>query len=147
MPISRRAFSRLFAVAGMLAAPMAAKAAADPGLPKVVYHLSDTEKIGFVLVNIDNHIKGMGGPDKVVIALVVHGPPLAMFIAGKAAPDLARHVERLGKAGVSLIACGNTMAAQKLVLADLLPGFGEAAEGGVVRLAKLQDEGYAYLRP
>src|SRR5260221_14448171 len=78
MPISRRAFSRLFAVAGLIAAPMAAKAAADPGLPKVVYHLSDIEKVGFVLVNIDNHIKGMGGPAKGVIALVVHGPPLAM---------------------------------------------------------------------
>jgi hypothetical protein len=39
------------------------------------------------------------------------------------------------------------MKAQKIQLADLLPGFDVAAEGGVVRIADLQDAGYAYLRP
>ena len=39
------------------------------------------------------------------------------------------------------------MKAQKIELADLLPGFVRVDEGGVVRLAKLQAEGYAYLRP
>src|SRR5262249_48219495 len=41
---------------------------------KVVYHLSDLDKVPFVLGNIQNHIDGAGGPDRVTIALVVHGP-------------------------------------------------------------------------
>ncbi len=39
------------------------------------------------------------------------------------------------------------MAAQKIEIDDLLPGFVRVDEGGVVRLARLQAEGYAYLRP
>jgi intracellular sulfur oxidation DsrE/DsrF family protein len=46
-----------------------------------------------------------------------------------------------------MAACGNTMTAQKLEVADLLPGFVRADEGGVVRIAKLQTEGYVYIRP
>jgi intracellular sulfur oxidation DsrE/DsrF family protein len=34
-----------------------------------------------------------------------------------------------------------------IALADLLDGFVSAEQGGVVRLAELQREGYAYLRP
>jgi uncharacterized protein len=34
-----------------------------------------------------------------------------------------------------------------VTLGDLLPGFVKADEGGVVRLAELQAEGYVYLRP
>lgn len=41
---------------------------------KVVYHLSDAEKVNFVLGSIQNHIDGVGGPDHVTIALVIHGP-------------------------------------------------------------------------
>jgi len=49
--------------------------------------------------------------------------------------------------GLELAACINTMRAQNVTLGDLLPGFGVAEQGGVVRLAQLQSAGYAYLRP
>ena len=39
------------------------------------------------------------------------------------------------------------MKAQKVGLADLLPGFVAADKGGVVRIAELQSQGYFYLRP
>jgi intracellular sulfur oxidation DsrE/DsrF family protein len=39
------------------------------------------------------------------------------------------------------------MEAQKLTLGDLLPGFVVAERGGVVTLAELQGQGFAYLRP
>jgi intracellular sulfur oxidation DsrE/DsrF family protein len=39
------------------------------------------------------------------------------------------------------------MKAQSLTLKDLLPGFTVAERGGVVRIAELQSQGYAYLRP
>lgn len=89
----------------------------------------------------------MGGPDKVTIALVVHGPALKAFHAASAPPDLARRVGEFSKSGFELNACGNTMTAQKVTLKDLLPGFIAADRGGVVRIAELQSMGYVYLRP
>ena len=89
----------------------------------------------------------MGGPDKVTIALVVHGPALKAFHAASASPDLAKRVGGFAKSGLELNACGNTMSAQKVMLKDLLPGFIKADQGGVVRIAELQSQGYVYLRP
>ncbi|MDA9495004.1 DsrE family protein [Bradyrhizobium sp. CCBAU 11361] len=113
---------------------------------KVVYHLSDAEKVNFVLGNIQNHIDGVG-PEHVTIALVIHGPALKAFHWAQANPDISKRVGDFSKDGVELAACGNTMKAQNVTLTDLLPGFVSAEKGGVVRLAELQSQGYLYLRP
>ncbi|WFU74413.1 DsrE family protein [Bradyrhizobium sp. CB2312] len=127
-----------------------AKAATEPPSAnklKVVYHLSDAEKVNFVLGNIQNHIDGVGGPEHVTIALVVHGPALKPFHAAQANPDVSKRVGEFSKDGVELAACANTMKAQNVTLTELLPGFVIAEKGGVVRLAELQSQGYLYLRP
>jgi hypothetical protein len=120
---------------------------ATPDKRKVVYHLADLDKVAFVLGNIQNHFDGMGGPDIVTIALVVHGPALKAFHAASANPDVTQRVGKFNRAGAQLVACGNTMKAQEITLKDLLPGFVAADEGGVVRIAELQSQGYVYLRP
>jgi intracellular sulfur oxidation DsrE/DsrF family protein len=114
---------------------------------KVVYHLSDLDKVSFVLGNIQNHFDGVGGPDNVTIALVVHGQALRAFHAAAANPDTAKRVGQFSKAGLEFAACGNTMKSQNVALKDLLPGFVAAEKGGVVRIAELQSQGYLYLRP
>ena len=50
------------------------------------------------------------------------------------------------KGGVKIVACENTMKAQKLVYADMLPTIGYVP-AGVVELMKKQQQGYAYIRP
>jgi intracellular sulfur oxidation DsrE/DsrF family protein len=117
------------------------------GKLKVVYHLSDLDKVNFVTGNIRHHFDGVGGPDNVTIALAVHGQVLRAFHANSANPDLSRHVGQFSKVGVELAACGNTMKLQNITLGDLLPGFVSADEGGVVRIAKMQSQEYLYLRP
>jgi intracellular sulfur oxidation DsrE/DsrF family protein len=114
---------------------------------KVAYHLADLDKVAFVLGNIDNHLAGVGGPDKVTIALVVHGSALRAFHSAAANPDTARRLARFVKSDVRLNACGNTMRGQNVTLKELLPGFAVAERGGVVLLAELQAQGYVYLRP
>jgi hypothetical protein len=142
--------SAIAAATGILLARGASPARAETGTagaPKVAYHLADLEKVAFVLGNIRNHIAGMGGPDKVRIALVVHGPALKAFRANT--PNLAvkSDTNDARAAGVELHACGHTMEAQKLTLGDLMPGFVVAEKGGVVKLAELQAQGWLYLRP
>lgn len=125
----------------------AAAEAAPSSKLKVVYHLSDAEKVNFVLGNIQNHIDGVGGPDHVTLALVIHGSALKAFHAAQANPEISKRVSDFSKDGVELAACGNTMKAQNIKLTDLLPGFVSAEKGGVVRLVELQSLGYLYLRP
>ena len=125
----------------------AATEAPATGKLKVVYHLSDAEKVNFVVGNIQNHIEGVGGPEHVTIALVIHGPALKSFQWDKANPDITKRVNDFAKGGVELAACGNTMKSQNITLTDLLPGFVSAEKGGVVRIAELQSQGYLYLRP
>ena len=121
--------------------------AATPDAAKVVYHLDDLDKVDFVLGNIANHYKGMGGPDKVTIALVIHGPALKAFHTANATPEMTKRADEMQKTGLQLNACINTMRAQEVTLKELLPGFIVADKGGVVRLAELQSQGYVYLRP
>jgi uncharacterized protein len=133
--------------ASVVATRAEAAAAPAPDASKVAYHLSDLDKVDFVLGNIRNHFAGMGGPDKVTITLVVHGPALKAFHLATATPDMTQRTDEMRKSGLKLNACINTMRAQEVTLKDLLPGFTIADKGGVVRLAELQAEGYVYLRP
>jgi hypothetical protein len=121
--------------------------AATPDGAKVVYHLADLDKVDFVLGNIGNHYEGMGGPENVTIALVVHGPALKAFRAADATPDVTQQTAARTKSGLQLNACIHSMQALNITLKDLLPGFAVADRGAVVRLAELQGQGYAYLRP
>jgi uncharacterized protein len=114
---------------------------------KVVYHLVDLDKVEFVLGNIRNHFDGVGGPNKVTIALVVHGPALKAFRTSDSSVDVSKRTDELSKSGLQMHACGNTMRALNVALKDLLPGFVVAENGGVVRIAELQAQGFIYLRP
>jgi intracellular sulfur oxidation DsrE/DsrF family protein len=114
---------------------------------RVVYHLNDLDRVNFVLGNIQNHYDGVGGPENVTLALVVHGPALRAFHLAAANPDLTARLGHLSNAGLDMAACGNTMTAQNVTLAQLQPGFVTAETGGVVRIAELQAQGYLYLRP
>ena len=140
------------AVSAMTAAFAASRARAATETPaagklKVVYHLNDLDKVNFVLGNIENHFDGVGGPDHVTIALVVHGQALKAFHSASANPDVSKRVGQFSKAGLEMAACGNTMKSQRVTVSELLPGFVAAEKGGVVRIAELQSQGYLYLRP
>jgi intracellular sulfur oxidation DsrE/DsrF family protein len=124
-----------------------AAATSTPDKTKVVYHLTDLDKVGFVLGNIKNHYEGVGGPANVTIALVVHGPALKGFQLTTASPESIKRIADFSRLGLQLTACNNTMKAQEVTLKDLLPGFVVAEAGGVVRIAELQSQGYVYLRP
>ena len=138
----------LSAVGGAFAASRAKAATETPaGKLKVVYHLNDLDKVNFVLGNIQNHFDGVGGPDHVNIALVIHGQALKAFHAASANPDVTKRVGQFSAAGLEMAACGNTMKSQHVTVNELLPGFVVADKGGVVRIAELQSQGYLYLRP
>jgi intracellular sulfur oxidation DsrE/DsrF family protein len=140
----RRVFLKaagLIAAAGATGSSLAA--ASDN---KVVYHLSERERVLFVLGNIENHYKAFA-PGEVTIALVVHGEPLGAFRKIAENERYTEHLHGLVEKGLTPFACINTMEWLKIALADLPQGFQVADKGGVVKLAELQQKGFAYLRP
>ncbi|MBV1707877.1 MAG: DsrE family protein [Hyphomicrobiales bacterium] len=149
--MERRNFFRslaLLAGGGALATMRPAEAAKSVVASRVVYHLDDLAKVNFTIENnMTQHLQGMGGPQHVKLALVVLGPALAAFRWDHADAGMSGHFADLVKQGVQMNACGNTMRKMHLTLKDLLPGFIVAEKGGNVRLAQLQGEGFAYLRP
>jgi intracellular sulfur oxidation DsrE/DsrF family protein len=135
------------ALSSIGAALLASRATAATDRLKAVYHLCDLDKVSFVLGTIQNHFDGAGGPGRVAIALVVHGPALRAFNVALADPELTRTVGKFSRDGLEFAACGYTMKVQNMTLKDLAPGFVVADKSGVVRIAELQSQGYAYLRP
>jgi hypothetical protein len=142
--MDRRRIFKTIAAAGVGIFAAGRALAESERATRVVYHLADLEKVAFVLGNLRNHLEGAGG---VALAVVVHGPALAVFRLGGANLGVIEDVKDRMKAGLAFHACSHTMAAMKMTLNDLPPGFTIAEKGGVVKLADLQAQGWAYLRP
>ncbi len=113
----------------------------------VVYHVSEAETVPFALNNMQNHIDGIGGPDKINMILVAHGAAINALTDIEATDKVRGAVEKLRAEGVEFDMCGNTLESAGLKTDDLLPGFIEASKGGVTRIGELQSQGYVYIRP
>jgi hypothetical protein len=84
-------WAALSAFGAAFAASRANAAAEAPATTrlKVVYHLNELDKVSFVVGNIQNHLDGVGGPDHVTIALVIHGQALRAFHTSSANPEIS----------------------------------------------------------
>jgi intracellular sulfur oxidation DsrE/DsrF family protein len=111
---------------------------------KVVFQVSDNDpaKWNLTLNNVRN-VQADLGEDKVTAEIVVYGPGISMLKLGS--PVAQRVADALGK-NVKVVACENTMKAQKLTYDDMLPKIGYVP-AGVVELIQRQGDGYAYIRP
>ncbi len=111
---------------------------------RVVLQVSDSDPARWTLAlnNVRNIQKDVGA-DKVEVEMVAFGPGLGML--KEDAPTAIRVEEAIG-AGVKVLACRNTMEAQKLSEKDLVLGVG-TVQAGVVEIIRKQSEGWSYLRP
>lgn len=131
-------------------APLLVVCAATLTLPvlaadqKVVLQVSDNDegKWNLALNNAKN-LQSAFGKDKVDIEIVVYGPGIGML---KAESTVGNRIADAGTTGVQVVACENTMKAQKLSRADMLNGI-SYVPGGVVEIMERQKQGWAYIRP
>ena len=145
------ALSTTFAVAAFAQAPTPAKVkikpavkAAIPVKAKVVFQVSDGDaaKWNLALNNAANVQQELGA-DKVDIEIVAYGPGIGML---KADAVTSNRILDATKSGIQVVACENTMTAQKLTKADMNSAI-SYVPAGVVELMKRQTEGWAYIRP
>ena len=117
---------------------------------RIVYQLDDpgVDKARFVLNNIANHVKGVGGFKNIeALELVVFGPALKEFVRKDLDPEIRQALEALQTQGVVFGACGNTMKGMNVTLEQLARGAKALPQGGVVRVMELQEQGFSYIRP
>ena len=129
--------------ATLLGGPLLA-GAAQAAEHKVVFQVSDNDpgKWNLTLNNAFNVQKVLGKGDT-EIEIVAYGPGINML---KMDSIVGNRIDQAEKDGVKVVACENTMHAQKLTKADMLPSIGYVP-GGVVEIMKREGEGWAYIRP
>ena len=127
---------------GALGLPTTAVAMDPLVTPKVVFQVSDNDpaKWNLALNNAKNVQKDLKGAK---IEIVAYGPGIGML---KGDSEVANRVSDAVDSGVTVVACGNTMKAQKLGKEDMNPKIGYV-QAGVVELMDRQMQGYTYVRP
>ncbi|MGB0911684.1 MAG: DsrE family protein [Nitrospirales bacterium] len=125
-------------------------AMADTEKIKVLYHVDgkdlDTAKYAMALIN--KHIEAEGGPDKIDIKLVVHGPALHLFKADTVDPGLKAKLKTVIDKGVGAEMCQVSMKLFGTPLEKIVAGFTPTEHPvAVKRIADLQKEGYIYIKP
>ncbi len=119
-------------------------AEAPAGKERLVMQVSDNDsgKWNLALNNAKN-LQQAYGADKIDIEIVTYGPGVNML---KLDSTAANRIDEAKHAGVTIVACQNTMKNMKLTEADMLPNT-SYVPAGVVEIIKKQRDGYAYIRP
>lgn len=131
-------------LAGALFASRAQASDKSGKVNKLVIQVSDNDpgKWNLALNNAQNVINDLGA-QTVALEIVVYGPGIGML---KSDSPVAARIAAALKGGMQVVACENTLKAQKLTRADMLPDIGYVP-AGVVELMQKQQQGYAYVRP
>ena len=151
--ITRRLVVSALASAALLVLPVSQSplhAAEGKAKVKVLYHVDgkDPEVAKYALALINKHIDAEGGPDKIDVELVVHGPALTLFEQDKIDPELQKRFDQALKNGVHAEMCQISMKLYNTPLEKLAKGFVATLHPvAVKRIADLQTAGYLYIKP
>lgn len=149
----------LLVAAGLIIGQSGSLLAGDYGKQKVVYHINyDNPKAqAGALRNIQNHINAVG-KDNLDLKVVLHGKGLTLlldptantkFPGGNATDVITAKIAGLKDQGVNFHVCANTVRGKKVDYENDLydVGKGDIVPSGVAELAKLQAQGYTYIKP
>ena len=120
------------------------------GRLKVLYHIdgSDAGVAKYAMALINKHMEAEGGPDKIDIKVVVHGPALKLFDRESVDPVLKKKLAMVIAKGVQPEMCQVSMKLFGKPLESLEPGFIPTEHPvAVKRIADLQEQGYIYIKP
>ncbi len=113
---------------------------------RVIMHLDwdqvDALKMG--LDNIRNLLKEIP-PEDADVRFVMNGKAVVLFRRDRIG-ELQQLVDELGAKGVRFCLCRNALAKNGIEKADLVDGC-EIIPAGIVELIRLQQEGFAYVKP
>lgn len=124
----------------LLAFPVLAQATKQ----RVVLQVSDNDPAKWNLaLNNARNLQADLGKDNVEVEIVAYGPGLPML---KSESKVSGRLAQALDAGVTLLACENTMRNTKVSRDELYYGI-KYVPAGVTHIVKRQKEGWAYIRP
>ncbi len=146
--VSLLALSCLLGLSVLLGLNSTAEAAETYGPQKAVYHFN-TNNVSINnagLANIQNHINAVG-KENLKLVVVVHSSAWEMVAKKKAIPQQIEKMTALIERGVQFDICRNTLQGVNLDPGKDLVIPMTVVPAGVAELVKLQQEGYAYIKP
>ncbi len=156
-----RYFTALALALSVFALGATASIAQGYGKQKVVYHINydNSKKQTGAMRNIQNHINAVG-KENLELKVVMHGKGLSLLLEpdslkntklkyGNATDIMTARIDGLKQQGVKFQVCANTLKGKKIDYENDLYDVtkGDIVPSGVAELAKLQGQGYAYIRP
>jgi len=120
------------------------------GKLKVLYHIdtSDIKLARYAMALINKHIEAEGGPDKIDIKVVIHGPALKLFEKETFDAQLEKNFKKVVEKGVKPEMCQVSMKFFDRPLDSLASGLVPTEHPvAVKRIADLQAQGYLYIKP
>jgi intracellular sulfur oxidation DsrE/DsrF family protein len=131
------------------------------GKQKVVYHVNydNAKRQAGALRNIQNHINAVGA-ENLDMKVVMHGKGLSLILTpesakhtklkhGNADDNMQAKIAGLKDQGIKFQVCKNTLKGKKVDMAEHLYDVDKSdiVPSGVAELARLQSQGYSYIRP
>ncbi|MGB5832374.1 MAG: DsrE family protein [Thiohalocapsa sp.] len=130
------------------------------GKQKVVYHVNyyGPKEQAAALRNVQNHINAVGA-ENLELRVVLHGNGVAMLLypdslestkmkEANADDQMQARIAGLKEQGVDFKVCANTLKGRKVTMDDLYDtDDADVVPSGVAELAKLQGEGFTYIKP
>jgi intracellular sulfur oxidation DsrE/DsrF family protein len=132
------------------------------GKQKVVYHINydNPKQQAGALRNIQNHINAVG-KENLEVRVVLHGNGLALLLEPDSLEKLTKfkhanadekmtaRIDGLKAQGVSFNVCANTVRGRKVDMETDLYNVEQKdiVPSGVAEVAKLQQEGFVYIKP
>ncbi len=139
-----------FMTGTLLALVATAAMAAGYAKQKVVYHINyaDEKQLSAALGNINNHIKAVG-KENIDLKVVLHGSGVDLLKIANSNPDMQQKVVNLKNQQVGFQVCNNTLVGRKINYKNDLFDVSDKdiVPSGVAELAKLQQQGYVYIKP
>jgi intracellular sulfur oxidation DsrE/DsrF family protein len=120
------------------------------GKLKVLYHIDgpDLAIARYAMALINKHIEAEGGPDKIDVKVVIHGPALQLFDKDQVDAGLKKKFDLIVGKGVQPEMCQVSMKMFDKPLDSLVSGLIPTKHPvAVKRIADLQAEGYLYIKP
>ncbi|MDR3567776.1 MAG: DsrE family protein [Syntrophobacteraceae bacterium] len=113
---------------------------------KVVFHLdwNDRDRMNMALNNIFNLLKDPFGQN-CVVRVLANGQAVKLF-EKSSTPSLAEKISELRGKGVGFLLCNNSLTGLGIGQGDLVEGC-EVVPAGIVELIRLQQQGFAYVKP
>jgi hypothetical protein len=130
------------------------------GKQKVVYHVNyyGPQHQNAALRNIQNHINAVGA-ENLDLRVVMHGDGISLLLypdsvegtkmkEGNANDQMQARITGLKNQGVRFEICANTLKGRKVALEDLYDADqADVVPSGVAELAKLEGQGFSYIKP